>query len=334
MKFLRNVAALSFTVVGSVIGAGFISGREIISFFYGQNVFAVAVILFLSFSLGLAFMTISEKIRSGALFAVVAPVILVFDFVIMSGMLASLDSLQYELFGLDGKYPVLSGICLLLSNVILISGVKGVFKVNLLLVPIMIAVTVILTLSGGGGAYTPTNTVKPAKIFSYVGLNLFTSSFLLIDGGRRLNKAERILAAVLSSVVISLLVYLISSALFCSGREIIYSDLPLLKFAGGEGILYHLFEICMAFGIFTTLLSSHYPLFSFIENKRLSVVMRVLVSVLALVASRLGFYNIVSYVYPFIGAFGGAAIVAISISALFFPSKKRVRTSIPPGDTE
>ena len=108
----------AFIIIGSVVGAGFISGGELVRFFPTSNylpyVYAAGVLFFAYFALLLA----CGKKYGGfdgvlsALFQKFAPAVhAVFGlccFVICATMLAGIDSVFFEAFGIPKSVPVLS----------------------------------------------------------------------------------------------------------------------------------------------------------------------------------------------------------------------------------
>ena len=327
MKTVYRSLRSAFIIVGSVIGAGFASGREVVSFFYGQDLLFTCLLLFVCFFFGFSFLLIDGEAEDNVLFKCTKPLLLFANLIIMSGMLSGLDSAQQSLFGLDHSYPVLSSVCLIISNIILYNDVKGIGKVTVVLVPFMIAV-ILLTAAVGGLSVPPTSfTVSPVKIVEYVGLNAFISAILFMRVGRGEKSAVNLLAALIASAVICALIYVIGGVLFTGGNAVIYADIPLLSYAQKYAFLTYPFGICLVCGVFTTLLSSHYPLFLFVENERFTAVNRIILSVIALIVARLGFYNIVSYAYPVLGMIGAFVLTVIFVLQVFFRAGRRPRTS-------
>ena len=334
MKHFTDCLKLSFLIIGSIIGAGFISGREIVSFFYGQNAFFVSAILCGAFSVFISFILIVKDLENNVVYSLVKPLVLISNFVIMSGMLSGLDSLQEQIVSIDHIYPIFSLVAVILSNIILYRGVKGVEKVNSFLVPVMIAFMIAVTLPSVSFSQVGGDGIKPVKLISYCGLNVFMSAPLFNAAGKGKSVIKSFAAAALSAVVLCVLIYFALSAVTAKGNSALSSPVPTLVLAGDIKIIYYPFAICFIFGIFTTLLSSHYPLFSLVENERSKLFYRILLSVSTLGASRFGFYNIVSYAYPFIGLFGAVVTVVIAISTVIFPPKPRRRTLRPQERTE
>lgn len=333
MSASSKVVKNTFIIVGSVIGAGFVSGREIVSFFAWQDVRLVAMAVFIGFFLALSFLLTSKNAENTVVFTVCQPVIYVCDLIVLSGMLSALDAVAFDIFALSPTYPVMSVICLITSNLILHKGVGGLGAVNAVAVPIIVVLVAALSIKN----YSPpiaTGAISPVKIVSYVGLNAFSSAVLFMNVGKSAKAGENLLTALFSSLLVAALVFVIASALFGEQSDVLNSDVPLLSMSKTVPFIVYPFGACMVCGIFTTLLSSHYPLFLLVENGRWTVINRIVLSVAAFAISRVGFYGIVSFLYPTIGVIGAAIIVITAISTAVFPKKRPRRTSAPPKRTK
>ena len=321
MNKLFGAIETCFLIVGSVIGAGFVSGREIISFFYGQDALAVAVSLFICFFTGISFLLCSRTAENNYFARLFKPFIYIGNLVFAGGMLSAIDALGEQVLSIPRSIPILSLTALLLSNIILYKGLGGLKTVNLFLVPFMVAMVVILCFSSGEVHLVKTGELKPKTIAEYFGLNVFMSTVLLTDAGKNNSKPVNILSAFLSSLILCSLVALMLSVFMSSDRSMIEKDIPVLSLTSSK-LLFYPFVACMAFGIFTSLLSSHYPLFCLVENGRFTLFNRLLVSGAIFLTSRLGFYNIVSFIYPAVGLAGAAILFIIAISTIFFPKRR------------
>ena len=104
MKRFYQIVSSSFIVIGSVIGAGFISGREIVSFFSGAmlipSVYMVGLIFFLFtmilFRIGEQFgeETRANRAVFGKFYPLLEGVILFSCMISVCSMLAGLDALK------------------------------------------------------------------------------------------------------------------------------------------------------------------------------------------------------------------------------------------------
>lgn len=317
MKKDNGVLSLTNLSIGSIIGAGFVSGREIISFFFGQDIILSCIFVMIGFFLSLTFLFCVHKIKDNKLFFVVQPIILIANLIIMSGMLSAIDSLQQTFFSIDKRYPIFSVIALIISNIVLYKGIRGIESVNFFVVPVIVVVLISVCLSKKIELPVMSYRIKPISLFEYVGLNIFMSAILFIDAGEKYKKTTSLIAAFLISLILTVLIAIISLSLYGESDALLSSDIPLLYLAKNTLLLYLPYSVCLIFGIFTTLISSHYPLFCIVENKRYSLFNRVCLSVVALLISRFGFYNIVKDIYPILGFVGAGVLIVISILTVF-----------------
>ncbi len=329
MKKFYDIFCLSSLAIGSIIGAGFVSGREIISFFFGQDIFLSCIFTMVGFFVGLSFLFCLHKIKENKFYFVLQPVILVANLIIMSGMLSAIDSLQETFFSIDKKYPILSIIALVISNIVLSKGIKGIENVNFFLVPVIVLILIFVCLSKSIEMPALTYAIKPVSLIEYVGLNIFMSAILFIDAGEKYKKSTSIISSFIVSLILTVLIALISLSFYGENDKILSADIPLLYFARNTYLLFVPYCICLVLGIFTTLISSHYPLFCIIENKQYTILNRIVLSVVAVLISRMGFYNIVKDIYPILGFVGASVLVVISILTVFSPKRRQANTLIP-----
>lgn len=145
-----NSLKITFSVVGAVIGAGFITGREIVRFFYGLPVFAVVFTEFILFFLLFNFLMTVKNNKFIDFFVKVANIcVYIISFFIIASMLGAIDSLFSEAFGLSRKIPIGSILLLIFSTAICFGGIDKIEKANAVIVPFMsIAVAAILLIYG------------------------------------------------------------------------------------------------------------------------------------------------------------------------------------------
>lgn len=270
MKRFYQIVSSSFIVIGSVIGAGFISGREIVSFFSGAmlipSVYMVGLIFFLFtmilFRIGEQFgeETRANRAVFGKFYPLLEGVILFSCMISVCSMLAGLDALTESFLH---KIPVLSVVCLLVSTFCLRRGIRGIAAVNLIMVPFMIVIVVFFLLKKGEFSVLPAQVsgTKDFKIVLYAAMNLFLSSQVMIGLGGKIDRKCQIISSIIMSVILSLMIVLIMSAVAFEGANAQNAEMPLYYLFQGSGAAALIFGIVVFFGIFTTLLTSYYPLY-------------------------------------------------------------------------
>ncbi len=333
MKNILKIFKRSFAIIGTIIGAGFISGREILSFFKGENVIFCIIFLAIFFTCVLYFILSAKNLKSLIIYRVFHPVILFGNLIIASGMISAIEEIFLINFSLYLKIPLFSILALLLSQFILSKGIDGLEKINAFLVPAILISALFILLFKNDFSYKNLNNFHIDKIISYVGINTFLATNFFNDLGEDLSKKECFFTALISSIFLCLIIFLILIKLGLNNDEIVNSPIPILVYVKNNPIVIKLFSIIVLFGVLTTLFSCHYPLFLFAENFQNRKIAKVAVLIAIFTISRLGFYNIINYVYPFLGYIGGV-FLAISILLNFFQTKKQQDTLRQQEDTK
>ena len=325
-------------LVGTVLGGGFVSGKELVKFFGGSG----AAFVWCSVLTGILYALIVLLVMGAASHRQVydlhrlsecafGPFRKVFDaflffcyFIIMSAMLAATE----KMFG--GWFPTVA--TLFGCGVLISTGIDGLKRVNSFLVPIIIIFLLFISFST---MRSPETTgpmwelaPRPAVIslgftVLYVCMNMLTTCGVLAESSRGLNKRQIVLCAVLFGIIMTLLVYCVGRAVLSAGGRITESDLPILLLSARYGSWFGiLFRIVLFFGIFTTLLSSAYPASKYLTRKPEWLFRAGLLGG-AYLFSRLGFSAIVESVYPLMGILGVICFLSFAISTL--PAERRIR---------
>lgn len=320
--------------IGSIIGAGFISGRELVSFFGTENYGGALVVSFLIFTL--CFLTIYYLGKSnGGLYGINKNIVkrpflfnaavLVSSFISVCGVFAGFDSL-YTVNVLGTDLPVLSFLVIVLVSVASSYGIKGVERASLIIIPITI-ITVLIAIFINGKFYDKNFVFQGGEIINanlYCFMNCFINLPAITDVAVKKRKSVLRVAAVFSSLVLTATAYLILSTVKNSGT--INDDMPLYgalknRFAG--------VFFCATFAaLITSAISAYYPLYFFAKNKKGKKGV-VFLAVVCFVFSRLGLKNIVNYAYPIIGIFGG---IYMALCLRYVINKKIRYKKIATGD--
>lgn len=321
---MKKIFSCVFTITGAVVGAGFISGRELIGFFGTGNFIPSAFVAAVLFALFI-YALLCLGYEYGGFFGVVSQmsktfrrVFLVFiyfaSFIMTSGMLAGADSL------FPSASPVVGIAFVVLVFFACRFGIKGLNIINFILVPVIlsfIAVTVIKnSLFSFGGEV---EALRIYSAFSYVGMNMFLSFPIVCDIGKGMHN-KKCISSLLTAGILFILILLVLFAVK-SDKTAINENFPLVCVLKE----YSFFRFICLFASFTSLCSSYYPLYNlFAENKAQNAASGVLLAV-AFLVSRIGFFNIVEHIYPIIGCIGFSLSVAfIFYNFLFKKSYKGV----------
>ncbi len=325
MKTLRGAAI----IIGGTIGAGFISGAELVRFFHTK--YFVLPVLFSSFlfaALSAGALALGRK-HGGyentlkALFgrgaAFVKYGVALASFIPCAGMLAGLDAL------FPAASPLLSLAGLLISALVLTRGTKGISALNLLLVPLLL----FFVFWGGRGEKSLGYPVAEAGLGGWGGAILYASMNalllfpVLLDAGRDVPHPAA--AALGAGTLIALSALTILGCIYREGAGALNAEMPFLYVMRGKLV----FSVAVALAIFTSLAASLFPLLELAKGcegkKKYAAQGGMLLA--AFLFSRLGLKDIILYLYPAEGAFGILlASICILDEYLFEKHHKKVHS--------
>ncbi|HOL16985.1 MAG TPA: hypothetical protein PLY40_01720 [Bacillota bacterium] len=340
-KLIKKRSALTVAAVymGTVVGAGFASGQEILQFFgyfglWGMAGLALATFLFGFF--GAKIMLLAYRIKATSFKGVVDAVggrylgplinffITFFLFGILVAMVAGTGAIFQQEFGLPPAFGL--AIMAALSALTVIAGLSRVVDTISAVVPFLIAAVlgvglyillsapVDLSWSSPAGATLPH---WPLSGLAYVSYNFTLAVPLLaplgtLTGPQALQKGAYLGALGLGVCALVILLALLAGAPAVTGFEI-----PMLAVAGRASPLVRLaYTLVLAAEIYTTAISSLYGFISRLAPagsfwfKPLTV----LVAAASFFAGRLGFAKIVATVYPAMGLAGFFFLAALAYS--------------------
>lgn len=320
-----NSIKIALSIVGAIIGAGFITGREIIRFFYGGNCFLLVLVLNLFIFL-LVFLLLSnhsKKVEKVIFFT--NRVVCIFNIIIIASMLGATDSLFNGVFDMDERFPFFSLCLLTASTLICLKGIDWINRANLVLVPIMAVLLCILLIGlPAAGDFNQSKEVSFVRILLYASMNcLLTQPFILkLKEGKI--KFSPLISAIFVSVILSLFVILYLRVLT---SECAVCDIPILCLLSAPPIKYFTAIAIIFFAIASTQIGAQYPLIkNYVTKKQCGAIKIALINLIAFFISRIGFYKIVDLLYPIIAIFACTYFVIISILAIIFPKAKRKDT--------
>ena len=319
-------------ILGCFFGAGFVSGKEIASYFsvFGKYSFVgVIIAILLLFLLIYFFFGLLKKTdtfdkfinmyfgKSGGIINLLFAICL---FILTSSMFAgslviaktiNINTVLFAIFTAIACYFVVSG------NIGLIE------KISLVLVPIILIV--ILYVCGIPTKISTTLGDLPLSIISsvnYVFLNIVTLGLFILETGNKYSKKQALIVSIVCSLIIGILLFVCNNAILRFNVE--GSSMPILTLATKKGfVTWVITAITIWIGLFTTIISCVFVLSNFVnnyvKNYKLTLVMLL---VLTLLFSTFGFDFIVGYIYWIIGFIG----IFVVLRVLF--AKKKLK--IPP----
>ncbi len=320
----RNSISLTFIYIGTIIGAGFATGKELTSFFavfnkYGLVYFALACLLIsLSFLIILNLIKNSKAISYenflkemfGKMSSVVEIINIIFLFTLLSSMSAGASSIIKDAFNIDYKLCVI--IFALIMYFSLSLKEKAVVYINSLLCPVLIVGSIFI------GLYLIFSSKETFSIsskaisasFLYASYNAISSISVLFSVKKLILKSNIMYSTILSFVLMLISGIFLLFVLIQNYDVIKLTDLPLIYIIGDESFIKPIYKIVVFLAIYTTAIGNCFALENIttqkirkIKNKNKNLIRTVIIG-LTILFSFLGFSSIVEKVYPVFGLVG------------------------------
>lgn len=349
IKTFLNQLFIGFAMFGTLVGAGFASGKEVWVYFaqFGNSAYIVIFLTglmffgasYLFFKLGKNFQISTVQNCNSVLlgkFASVGEIILVFsNLVLLASMFAGADSL-FGIFLPDLPYRFPAVITGIIVFVVVCFGFKKVAKCNVLVVPLLLlVVTVVLIVSlVGGNAVFNGNEMSFGSFFSglfyavlFVGSNMFLSGFIFSKLGKDYSDKEILGGSLIGSIFLTLSLVGMTMVLF-SNPTLVNSDMPVVSIALSiNNVFAYMVLLIVWFGLLTTSFALLYTVSNWLKTYFGStVIVTLLASIVALLMSGIGFSYFVQFVYPAMGVFG---LVYIILAVIAMKKSKSSKNKIP-----
>lgn len=301
-----------FTVVGTVVGAGFLSGRELVRFFGTESFLPFVLLSSLIFAFFIYFL-LSLGSEYGGFAGVIRlfppKAVRIFRFFLLFACFVSLSGMFAGIYSLFHSVAVVL-VTLVAAFFVCRGGIKALGAVNTLFVPSVLVFFLFVFVGNGYFSYGGSASgIRAYAALLYAGMNLFLAVPVLCDLGGEMNGGRGLCAGITALLLFAFISLILSAVRFCDGAEA--EDFPLL-FVMKDYIFY---RVVAVFGTFTSLVSSYYPLFSAAQGKKYANPARIGVLFAAFALSFFGFSNIVEYGYPFLGSFG---LIFLIVGALYY----------------
>ncbi|HIV03058.1 MAG TPA: hypothetical protein IAC74_05735 [Candidatus Aphodoplasma excrementigallinarum] len=348
MKELKNTFLIAGTYVATVIGAGFASGQEILSYFviYGkQSLYGLLLVCVLFTLCALCVLLRTERnglesfdeylrcIAGRRMCGFIKLCVTLFMLASFCTMAAGSGELFLSGFGAAPVYGMAA--MLLACAVVFFFDLKGILTVNAVLAPIM-AVSLFLlgvvsfvfrdTAVFGSGILSKLcdNFIVSALI--YASYNLLTAIVILAQMRQMVTKKRVALgAAVTGGAALFIIALAIWAAIGLYYGKIELGEMPFLTIVARRGdVMRILYSVVLYFSMFTTAISCGYGVLEWLRHtfriKKLTAIV-VLIAVSCPVLT-LGFSSIVQNVYSIFGYLGLVLIVYVLADGVRMLSEK------------
>ncbi|NLI91220.1 MAG: hypothetical protein GX434_03185 [Peptococcaceae bacterium] len=335
MKSTKQLStwAVASAFIGTVVGAGFATGQEVLQFFtfFGRPGFIgifIVTILFCYF--GLAIMQVSRDLKSdshlelvrfigGRKLGILMDWFITFSFLgVLVVMAAGSGAVAEEQLG----FPSFSGslVIIVLSFLTVISGVNNVIKAIGLVVPFLL--TAVFGVAVYSIIHDPITLQKiifveslqssvttkwPFSALLYVSYNILLATAILAPlGVEARNNKSLIYGGILGGLGLGIGILAINLAIISGVPEILPFQVPMVFLASRlNPLLAHAYGFILLLEIYTTAVSI---LYGFVARIAFTKVQKMIWAGIACVgaffAAQLGFAKVITTIYPVMGFIG------------------------------
>lgn len=329
---MSSITKVTSVIIGTIIGAGFISGQEIYSFFnkygiYGQigiiiAIGTIAIIIYKTCKLinekninnyeELLEKTIGNKHKI-IIYTIknIINIFLVISFFIMCSAFSTYCAENYNI------PPIIGGtIISILSCIILRKDVKAIIKTNEILMPLIVIFIIIIgiiTIKWEANNQHIEDILKPmAKGILYANYNCIVLIPMLITLKKEITTQKQIkIISIISFIVMFILTEIIY---ITQGKvELNNAEMPMLE------VSRHISKSCIiiygimtGIAIFTSAIAAGYSLINNTKSKsRAKQAILLILCLAAIPISTLSFSSLVNLAYPIFGILGTIQIIFI-----------------------
>ncbi|MBP2001262.1 putative membrane protein YkvI [Paenibacillus shirakamiensis] len=329
MKNALKVLQIGFTYIGTIVGAGFATGQEIITFFtqYGRiGALTILIASGLFIWLGTKMMLLAHDIKAESyedlnrkLFGQrTGGWISLFTLLVLMGvnsvMLAGAGSVFMENLGFHYQTGLL--ITLVGTYLLLHRGMQAILQLNSIVVPLMLLLSIIIILNTVGlpGATRfmtistdASTTAAWAAPFMYTAFNLGMAQAVLVPiGSHTTSRKVLIWGGIMGGIGVGFLLMAGHFALSAQMPGITQYEIPMGNIANHLGAAVRIVYVILIFlEIFSTFVADIYGV-SLQLRQRLRISPKLLSLILLLicyVTSQFGFSSLLSVLYPLFGLF-------------------------------
>ncbi len=324
-----NVALAAYSYIAALVGAGFASGQEILSFFVVHGKIGIIAIMLSSVIFGyFAYFILNtcrilnvgdynalvSKAFKGNFQKFISALIFVFTCVVYCVMLACAGEMLHLLYGIKMVWgaTALSFVCAL----VLFTGKNSALKINGVLGAFIVLGICACTLYMLKYREHQTFLNEAQALVSgagYAGYNLLGAGFTLA-GLSSIVKSRRdaVCVGVVSAFAIFVMTALIWALLSIYHKHIALGEIPMLTMAIRQNsVLVFVYSVILVLAILSTAISSGFGVLDMCENHINPKVCTVLLAISGVFASKIGFSSLINIVYRLCGYIGIFVIIAL-----------------------
>lgn len=336
----KNWIKIASIYVGTVIGAGFASGREIIEFFGVYGLKGIVGIIISGFLFSVLGSLLLIKINNNRISDFNQLAALVFGrrlgFIIdtliafslytgFSVMVSGSGAIFMEELGISFNIGVL--IMVICCFLVFLFSLEGLSFINTVLVPLLILGIVFtsfyLNIREGynfsnvlGVNLTKKGNFLTSSILyfgsnSLIVLVVFSSLLPMIDSRR-----TAILAGAVGGAILCMLGLSILTAMLIYYNEVCYLEIPMIKICSYIGENYRkLYSVILWIAMYTTALANGFGFMNRISKERYKIPIIALFCIIAIPLAKVGFSNLIGIIYPIFGVIGFIMMVGVLVKS-------------------
>ena len=338
---LIKIFQVATVFIGTIVGAGLASGKEITEFFtkYGIGSFLAIIacgIIYITLGFIISKVSVDYNLNSYSdLINIISPNVLgkftgfITTFFLISSssiILAGSGALIHQFFGI----PKLLGslIMIVIAVFFLLRDTEGLIEVNSFIVPGLIGTLTLITALyfslckdtislNNIYSFAPQKSGLVISTILYAGYNTLSASGVLVPLSTQIKKTKTIIIGVIAGAIGLTLLCLMINLLLTINQPYIYNyEIPLLFVANRFGnIIQALLLVIIWLEMFSTEVSDVYSISKTLEqtfNIKFKKAIFVVLGI-ALLISQLGFGNLITKLYPMFGLLSLLFIVQLIV---------------------
>lgn len=337
---MKNVLKVVFVIIGTLIGAGFASGQEVYLFFFSYGMKGLIGILISSIIIGVVIYStfnilnkykintykdfLNILIPKNTKLKIIANFIInIFILITFFIMIAGFGAYFEQEIGINRLVGSL--ILAIITFIVFMTSIKGVVKVNELIVPILIGFifiigiisikdTHILNLENYVIRTNYTNFALSAALYSSYNSILLIPVLITLNNYVK-NKKQIFYISFISAIVTILLSVIIFLLLVRVDVDISKLEMPVVYVVSNMfKILRYIYGVIILGSIFTTAISLGVSfLQNTAKNKKGYTQIAIIMCITSVIISKFGFSNLVSLLYPIFGYLGLIQILRLGV---------------------
>ncbi|CDC06624.1 putative uncharacterized protein [Clostridium sp. CAG:343] len=337
---MKNVLKVVFVIIGTLIGAGFASGQEVYLFFFSYGMKGLIGILISSIIIGVVIYStfnilnkykintykdfLNILIPKNTKLKIIANFIInIFILITFFIMIAGFGAYFEQEIGINRLVGSL--ILAIITFIVFMTSIKGVVKVNELIVPILIGFIFIIGIISIKNIHilnlenyvirtNYTNFALSAVLYSSYNSILLIPVLITLNNYVK-NKKQIFYISFISAIVTILLSVIIFLLLVRVDVDISKLEMPVVYVVSNMfKILRYIYGVIILGSIFTTAISLGVSfLQNTAKNKKGYTQISIIMCITSVIISKFGFSNLVSLLYPIFGYLGLIQILRLCV---------------------